>query len=76
MMEVGNGGRIYGRYSMGPRVPMMARDAMADVNMGADVPSAMLVTRADDVDCVANPNLCEKPYSPNKMAVPITLGVM
>lgn len=70
-MEAGNGGRIYGRYTMGSRIPLMARDMVMETV--GEAPSAMLVAR-DDSNC---PNgVCKKPFSTSQLAVPIALGVM
>lgn len=70
-MEVGNGGHIYGRYSMGSRIPLMARDMVLE-SVG-EIPKDLLVAR-DDSDC---PNgVCKKPFSTSQLAVPIALGVM
>lgn len=77
-MEAGHGGRIYGRYVMGSRVSLMARDVvMGSMAMGGDVPSPVIVARAGDAteDC-PDPNFCKKPFSTSQLAVPIALGVM
>ncbi|KAK4216161.1 hypothetical protein QBC37DRAFT_100665 [Rhypophila decipiens] len=70
-MEAEQGGHIYGRYAMGSRIPLMARDMVLETV--GEIPSAVLVAR-DDEDCPNGP--CKKPYSTSQLAVPIALGVI
>ena len=73
----GDVGRLH--YGLGRRVPVLDSMGMASATWDSQVPTPVLVARAatssSDRDCVANPNLCEKPVGGSAMTLPIVLGV-
>ena len=81
MKMEGDVGRLH--YGLGRRIPVVRRHGsmgIGSATLGSRIPTPVLVARAvvsssDGKDCVANPNLCEKPVGGSQLTVPIVLGL-
>jgi hypothetical protein len=65
-------------YAMGPRIPMVRRDAremMGTTALGLNAPSPVLSTRAEKTTECTDARLCEKPVGGSDLTIPIALGV-